>query len=164
MLQFDLAELQRARMTLDRMEQLFTDYRRLWKNFIAPLIAGEISEVFQTEGRGEWPPLSAEYAEWKKENYPGQTILRLEDDYIQAATSTKHIGNVFVSEPFEMEWGVDDSKFEGNYPALHEGGGARMPQRPVFSLIAADGRLDENISRLADKWAQEELAEIERTG
>ena len=60
---------------LNDLETQLTDYTRLWSDFIAPLIAGEIAEVFETEGRGEWPPLSPEYEAEKAITHPGENDL-----------------------------------------------------------------------------------------
>ena len=162
-IEIDLLKLQGF---LNELETNLTDYTRLWSDFIAPLVIGEISEVFETEGRGEWPPLHPQYAAAKEITHPGKTILRREDNYIQAATSTSHPGNISRFSPTEMVWGVDGGYFEAaygeNYPEDHELGTERLPARPVFDLILVGGRLDENIEKLSEKWAREEIAEVER--
>ena len=151
---------------LNAFETKLTDYTRLWSDFIAPLVAGEIAEVFETEGRGEWPPLQPEYEAEKAITHPGKTILRREDNYIQAATSTSHPGNIARFSSSEMVWGVDGGYFEAvygeNYPEKHEEGDG-VPARPVFDLILVGGRLDENIEQLTEKWGREEIAEVERS-
>ena len=149
---------------LNDLETQLTDYTRLWSDFIAPLIAGEIAEVFETEGRGEWPPLSPEYEAAKAITHPGKTILRRDDNYIQAATSTSHPGNIARFSSSEMIWGINGGYFEAvygeNYPERHEEGDG-VPARPVFDLILVGGRLDANIEQLTEKWAREEIAEVE---
>ena len=161
-IEMDLLKLQGFLNTLERQ---ITDYTQLWSDFIAPLVIGEIAEVFETEGRGEWPPLHPQYAAAKEITHPGKTILRREDNYIQAATSTSHPGNISRFSPTEMVWGVDGGYFEAaygaNYPEIHEIR-AQPLTRPVFDLILVGGRLDENIEKLSEKWAREEIAEVER--
>ena len=161
-IEMDLLKLQGFLNTLERQ---ITDYTRLWSDFIAPLVIGEIAEVFETEGRGEWPPLHPQYAAAKEITHPGKTILRRDDNYIQAATSTSHPGNIARFSPTEMVWGVDGGYFEAaygaNYPEIHEAR-AQPFTRPVFDLILVGGRLDENIENLSEKWAREEIAEVER--
>ena len=146
------------------LESRLTDRTRLFSDFIAPLVAGETVEVFETEGRGQWPPLDPEYAAAKEITHPGKTILRRDDNYIQAATSTSHPGNIARFGPSEMVWGVDGGYFEAaygeNYPERHETGDG-VPWRPVYDLILVGGRLDENIEKLTEKWAREEIAEVE---
>lgn len=147
------------------LEHRLTDRTRLFSDFIAPLVAGEIAEVFETEGRGEWPPLQPEYEAEKAITHPGKTILRREDNYIQAATSTSHPGNIARFSSSEMIWGVNGGYFEAvygeNYPERHEEGDG-VPARPVFDLILVGGRLDANIEKLTEKWTREEIAEVER--
>ena len=105
------------------------------------------------------------YAAEKAITHPGKTILRRDDNYIQAATSTAHPGNISHFGPSEMIWGVDGGYFEAvygeNYPEQHELGTERLPARPVFALISVGGRLDENIEKLTEKWVREEIAEVE---
>ena len=159
-------DLLRVDTIFREIDDRISDLRPFWKNFAAPLVAGEIAEVFLSEGRGEWDPLSEPYATYKAETHPGKTILRRDDTYIQAATSAAHPGNIFESTPTEMTWGVDEGWFESrfgyDYPAAHEEGRGRLPQRQVFGLLTATGRLDENLGRLGENWLREEIAEIER--
>lgn len=147
------------------LEHRLTDRTRLFSDFIAPLVAGEIAEVFETEGRGEWSPLSPEYEAEKEITHPGKTILRRDDNYIQAATSTSHPGNIARFSSSEMVWGVNGGYFEAtygeNYPEKHETGDG-VPWRPVYDLILVGGRLDQNIEKLTEKWTREEIAEVER--
>ena len=125
------------------LEHRLTDRTRLFSDFIAPLVAGEIAEVFETEGRGEWPPLHPVYAAEKEITHPGKTILRREDNYIQAATSTSHPGNIARFSSSEMVWGVNGGYFEAvygeNYPERHEEGDG-VPAAPfLISSWWADG-------------------------
>lgn len=165
MIHIDFNDLLKLQAYLTDLEYRLTDRTRLFSDFIAPLVAGEIAEVFETEGRGEWPPLQPEYEAEKEITYPGKTILRRDDNYIQAATSTSHPGNIARFSSSEMIWGVNGGYFEAtygdNYPERHEEGDG-VPARPVFALITVGGRLDENIEKLTEKWAREEIAEVER--
>ena len=126
------------------LEHRLTDRTRLFSDFIAPLVAGEIAEVFETEGRGESPPLSAES---------------------EAEKAITHPGNIARFSSSEMIWGVDGGFFEARYgensPESHEAGDG-VPAHPVFALITVGGQLDENIEKLTEKWAREEIAEVER--
>ena len=162
-IEFDVLKLQGY---VTDLESRLTDRTKLFSDFIAPLVAGEIAEIFETEGRGQWPPLSPEYEAAKAITHPGKTILRRDDNYIQAATSTSHPGNIARFGPSEMIWGVNGGYFEAiygeNYPEQHELGTERLPARPVFDLVTVGGRLDENIEQLTEKWAREEITEVER--
>ena len=165
MIEVRIDGLSRLQAYVTELESRITDRTRLFSDFIAPLVAGEIAEVFETEGRGEWAPLHPVYAAEKEITHPGQTILRRDDNYIQAATSTAHPGNIARFGPSEMIWGVNGGYFEAvygeNYPERHELGQGH-PARPVFELITVGGRLDENIEKLTEKWVREEIAEVEQ--
>ena len=140
------------------------DLTPFWDNFAAPLVTGEINEIFLTEGRGSWPPLSAEYAEEKESARPGKTILRYDDHYIRAATETTAPGNIYKKYPTRFIWGVDeavfDARFGAPYPIQHEEG-IGVPKRPVFNLINEGGRLDRELVKLGNKWLTEQVAEAE---
>ena len=75
MIQIEL-DLLRLQGFVNDVENKLTDRTRLFSDFIAPLIADEYAEVFETEGRGEWPPLDPRYEAAKEITHPGKTILR----------------------------------------------------------------------------------------
>jgi hypothetical protein len=122
--------LSRLQAYVTELESRLTDRTRLFSDFIAPLVAGEIAEIFE------------------------------DDNDIQAATSTSHPGNIAHFGPSEMIWGFEAAYGE-NYPERHKTGEG-LPARPVFELITVGGRLGENIEKLTEKWAREEIAEAER--
>ena len=166
MLTIDGSDLQKADALFREISKRLSNLTPFWNNFAAPLIAGEIAEIFLTEGRGEWDNLDPAYAARKAITHPGKTILRRDDNYIQAATSAAHPGNIFETTPDSMVWGVDggwfDSRFGYNYPEGHELGLGSLPQREVFGKLTETGELDANFARLGEKWATEEIAEVER--
>ena len=82
--------------------------------------------VFTTEGYGMWPELDPDYAKRKSITHPGQTILRRDDAYFDAATTIGHPGNVLEVSPTELVYGVSgvifSQSFGYNYPLAHEEG------------------------------------------
>jgi len=52
-------------------------FRKIYENFLQVNLRQFLSEG--RYGRTPWKPLSAGYAEWKRKNYPGKTILRRAD-------------------------------------------------------------------------------------
>ena len=165
-IQIDFTDLDRANRILVEIRSRLSDLRPFFRDVAAPLVAGELSEIFLTEGRGEWDDLDEDYAERKAQTHPGKTILRRDDNYIQAATSAAHPANIFETTPDSMTWGVDgswfDSRFGYDYPTAHELGLGNNPRREVFGKLTETGELDENFSRLGERWATEEVAEAER--
>ena len=73
-IEFD-RNLSRLQAYITELEHQLTDRTRLFSDFIAPLVAGEIAEVFETEGRGEWLPLNPEYEAAKAITHPGENDL-----------------------------------------------------------------------------------------
>ena len=131
-----------------------------------------LRRVFRTEGFGTWPPLHPRYKAWKEEEYPGQTILRLEDDYYLAATRKGHPGNYLKrydesDDFYSIAYQLNENWFETStdkgffYPALHEAEGGtdihapwleagsyHIPERPVFGLAEDDASLRSDVLKL----------------
>ena len=132
--------------------KVLEDLTDFWDKGASPAVIEEIARIFATEGYGGWPPLSAQYAAAKQRHYPGRTILRREDNYFRAATRKGEPGNVFVSEPDEMVWGIDlnyfRSAFGFPYPVVHEHrerGKSTSPRRPVFEMAAESKALQNRL-------------------
>ena len=161
----DYADTLKLNAFLTDVERRLTNYTPFWKDYAAPLVYGEISEIFLTEGRGEWQALHPVYAAVKEQTHPGKTILRRDDTYIQAATRATHPGSLYEATATELTLGIDggwfDSRFGDNYPQRHESG-IGVPQRQVYGKLTETGELDGNVSRFLEKWETEEIAESER--
>ena len=164
-IRIDFSDLDTFQLYLRALDSRLSDLRPFWKDDAAPLVQGETAEIFLTEGRGEWADLHPAYAAEKEITHPGKTILRRDDHYITAATSTSHPANVFEASETEMVYGIDggwfSSRFGDNYPERHELG-IGVPQRQVFGKLTETGELDANTARLLDKWSNNEIAEVER--
>lgn len=163
--QIDASDLQKLDVFLGEVDKRLSNLTPFWNDYAAPLVQGELSEIFLTEGRGEWADLHPDYAARKEQSHPGKTILRRDDHYITAATSTSHPANIFETTVTEMVYGIDgdwfDSRFSYDYPSAHELG-LGVPQRQVWGKLTETGELDANIARLGEKWQREEIAEVER--
>lgn len=100
---------------------------------MVPVFEAEMAEQFDAEGKGasgSWAPLSAQYAEWKEQNYPGRPILQREGVLHEALTSS--------ASPFARRVTTADSFDFGTigveYADLHQLGTSRMPRRPPFDF------------------------------
>lgn len=131
-------ELKRWIEAIER--DVLDDLRDFWDEGAKPLVKQEITRVFATEGYGGWPRLSPQYERRKSQERPGKTILQYDDNYFRAATLEGHPGNIYVAEHNMMIWGVDPEYFAAAfgfaYPVAHERGSGRLPQRPVFGIVA----------------------------
>lgn len=110
---------------------------------LAPAIAMAVTEVFDTEGQGRWPPLDERYAAQKAEEFPGQTILRLTDAYFKAATQIGSANNITRALRAGLFYGVSGP----DYAFYHEGGHG-VPERPVFGFVAGDDTLHAEMTKL----------------
>ena len=148
------------------LDQRLQNQTRLWMDFVAPFTFGEIDDIFETEGHGQWAGLDPLYAARKAVTHPSQGILRRDDTYMEAATSLNHPGNIAEFGPTELVLGVRgdyfESTFGANYPALHEEGAENLSARPVYELIAAGEQFEERITQLGEKWQREEIAAAEK--
>ena len=113
-----------------------------YKKF-APVVAAEVARIFVTQGYGSWAPLSENYAIRKAKIRPFSTILRLTDEYFQAATQVGHSKNIMRANNKSLIYGVGG--FSPNYPLFHEIGTAKMPARPVWDKLAKSQPLQEKI-------------------
>ena len=168
MLDINFETLQKAEGLLENIGTRLRDYTRFWTDFVAPFTLGEIDDIFETGGRGQWAELDPLYAIQKSRAFPGKGILRRDDTYFDAATSLSHPGSIAEFGPTEMVLGVSGTYFEStfgaNYPGLHEEGNdeQNLSARPVYELIAAGERFEQRIAQLGEKWQREEIATAER--
>lgn len=83
-----------------------------------------------TEGSSAWAELTENYAEWKKQNYPGMPILQLRKKLKPALTNSN-------SRYAERVYG-DDSFIFGTkgveYASFHQEGTGKMVARPPVDL------------------------------
>ena len=164
LLRVEVSGLGEATTQINKLRQRFQNLRPFWRDLLVPLLISEIIEVFRTEGRGTWPPLSPAYAARKRRLRPGKTILRYDDHIIESLSSTSAHGNVFDSQPQEMTWGLDPDAFKrwggAPYPIFHELGTSRLPKREIFNPILWGGRFESNVESVVDKWADDQAREL----
>ena len=161
----DTSDFQQFETVMDRLEKRFADVSPFWNDFALGLVQDRVRAEFRTEGHGQWPALDPAYAAEKAREFPGRGILEKRRVYFRAATVVGHPGNVFMATPTEMVYGVDGDyfilRYGENYPAVHELGRG-VPQRAVFEEVSEDAQLDSEIARLLEKWAADEVEQVER--
>ncbi|WP_222706817.1 hypothetical protein, partial [Lacisediminihabitans profunda] len=54
--------------------------------------------------------------------------------------------------------GVNPNAFPGQYPALHEGGGTRMPKRPVYEPLAK--KLEQELPDLLNRYLARSVSRV----
>lgn len=166
MLHVRLEGLGKAEGFVNRLRKRFGDLRPFWRRILIPLIIAEIQQIFITEGRGTWPPLSEEYAEKKREERPGKTLLRYDDHVLNALETEGAPGNVSETTNQYMAWGLDPEEFrqfgDGEpYPFYHEYG-IGVPRRAIFDRYLWGGRFERNVQSLGEKWSDNAVMEAER--
>ena len=129
-----------GRFASQRRRLIFEEFD--WAS-LAPAIAMAVTEVFDTEGQGRWPPLSPDYAAWKAKEFPGQTILRLTDAYFKAATQIGSADNIVKSLRAGLFYGVRGPEY-----AFYHEGGRGQPQRQVFGQLVDDESLHREMAKL----------------
>jgi len=138
--------LRRIESYRERLRQL----RPFFAGVASDIIYDELKDVFRTEGYGSWPPLSPRYAAWKRSQVGNKSILRFYDTYFDSATSQTGRGSVHHIRDNSLTIGVDERKFPGRYPLVHELGSGNIPARPVFDL--ARPKIVEPVSRAFCKY------------
>lgn len=106
---------------------------------IEDVVLDYFMEHLESEGGGEWEPLSPEYHAWKRYAYPGQAILRREDKLYESLTNTSAPYNVRRLYAHGGEWGT-------SHPAarFHQEGTNTMPAREIIVLDDSNFRRDVN--------------------
>ena len=160
MVDINFDTLLRAEALVERIGASLQNYTRFWMDYVTPFTLGEIDDIFETGGRGAWAHLDPLYAARKAVSHPGKGILRRSDVYFQAATSLNHPGNLAEFGPTEMVLGVSGSTVE--HAVFHEEGTEDLSARPVYELIAAGERFEQQMAQLGEKWQSEEIAVLER--
>lgn len=148
--------------------EVIKDLRPFWDSTAQPIVAEEIARVFASEGYGRWPPLSPNYAKYKGRLFPGKRMLRRQDTYYKSATRRGEEGNLYVSKPDEMVWGISlnwfSSQFGFPYPVVHEHGrkDGTVPQRQVFGLALESNVLQNNLVAGLKKYLEKTVAKETR--
>ena len=129
-----------GRFASQRRRLIFEEFD--WAS-LAPAIAMAVTEVFDTEGYGQWPALNPDYAAWKAQEFPGQPLLRLTDAYFKAATRIGSAENIVKALRAGLFYGVRGP----DYAFKHEVGEG-VPQRPVFAFAIRDDALHREMVKL----------------
>lgn len=149
-------------------KEIIGDLTEFWDDYASPLVIDEMTRIFVTEGYGTWAVLSPRYKAQKEKAYPGKTILRRKDTFLQAVTRKDVQGNRYFRDANEMVLGVDIAWFQSTYgfpyPVAHEFGTDKMPARPVFSTAAESellqNKLVEGLKDYLHKKINEEAAKV----
>lgn len=116
--------------TFTRFTEQLRDLRDLWPACIPEL--REISkEQFAGEGvgdAGKWAALSARYAAWKAQRYPGKPILQRTGRLVESLTGNKS-DSIVEAKPDELIFGT-----RVPYAVHHQRGAGRLKKRKVFDL------------------------------
>lgn len=129
--------------TMTRFERV-SDMRPAWALLRERFLAWEY-RWFGLEGNGTWSPLSPQYAKWKAQHYPTQTILRRDDVLHRSLTSGPDID---IEEPSFAIFGTADP-----VARYHQEGGGHLPVRKVISLDEAERQ---EWVRTVQRWLVEE--------
>lgn len=137
----------------NRTEGFISDLR----NF-APGVATEFysfeNEQFESEGTagasGKFAPLSKAYAEFKAQEFPGETILKATTHMFESLTRPDAADAIYIAQPDLLAFGTKDPK-----AIAHHRGLGNLPARPVISL-------SENQKRRLQKAIQRKLVEYTR--
>lgn len=124
---------------LSRLQQSTEDLTPVW-----PRVEEEFRQIeaqqFASEGgdgqSGEWAALQTEYAAWKRDHFPTQTILRRTDTLFHSLIG-RGPGSFVESLPTTLIMGTDVP-----YAAYHQFEGMAKNWRPPISLT------DKSIARL----------------
>lgn len=150
MIEIELVGFTEAENALRGFASTMLDLRPFWP-LVVPMFIRWMGEQFASEGQWggeEWAPLSADYAVYKAERFPGKSILIRTGALRRAASSPSRIAT-----PSSLTLSIVDPKIE-----WMQDGTDKMPARPVIpdSLpvsaeaeleVAAEGYIGEMLAR-----------------
>lgn len=120
--------------TITRYVDRISDFRPIWDDVAKAYFKVQEAQ-FDTEGHGQWVPLSSKYASWKQSNAPGQGLLVLSGDLRKAATGKS--GAVVQKSEHQLAIGFQ----RAGYWRYHQTGTSRMPQRRIVEIREEDRRI-----------------------
>lgn len=124
LLEVELVGFDAAERNLRGFAATMLDLRPFWP-LVVPLFISWMAQQFDTEGDwgGEaWAPLTADYAAYKAQRYPGKSILIASGELRQAASRPARIAT-----PSSLTLTISDRTIE-----YHQDGSDKMPARPVI--------------------------------
>lgn len=114
--------------TMEAFGNRAKDMRPAWDMLRARFISYE-EAWFGSEGEGEWPSLSHDYATWKARHFPGKPILQREGDLLKSVTKP----DIDVREASYAIFGTGDP-----VAGYHQRGEGNLPIRRVIDLDDAE--------------------------
>lgn len=106
----------------------------LWPR-LTPLLEEHIRSQFDAQGEGTtgpWAPLSAQYAAWKEQNYPGMPILKRTGAMYEGLTESGSPFAFRVASGNDYNFGTRGVE----YASYHQTGTDRMEARPPVDFGA----------------------------
>lgn len=118
-------------------ERLGTDFTR-FGTFLFPRLAEKLEEIearqFGSQGAagssGAWAELSAAYADWKEEHYPGKPILEATGALVEGMTSSRSPYAKRVWDNASFLFGTSGVP----YASFHQTGTSKMPARAPIDI------------------------------
>lgn len=143
-----------------RMKNVIRDLRGLapfWSSDeMTRLLSRQFTEVFVTEGYGEWPPLAASTLEEKREanllassrhvrGVPEEILVRSR----ALITSVSRLeGITYSDDHLTIESPIE-------YAEQHERGNRKLPRRRIFGIVAE--RIGRDLELLMTRYIEEEV-------
>lgn len=122
---------QQVGRTLEGFAERARDMRPAWERIRSRFIDYE-QRWFDSEGDGDWPPLSKDYGEWKARHFPGRKILVREGDLKESVLKP----DIDIMEPSYAMFGTADP-----VAGYHQRGDGRLPRRRVIDISDEEKRL-----------------------
>ena len=126
--------LERLAVAFERAGAEMADFGKHIFPELVPVLEAGVERQFDAEGTGPtagpWAQLSAQYAAWKEDNYPGQPLLVATGALRDALTvdGSAHALRDYSASMFNFgTQGLD-------YASFHQTGTSRMPARPPLDF------------------------------
>lgn len=134
-------ELQKA---FNVIGQRWSDLRWVWPPIIDIFYERE-TQLFSSQGEGEWQQLSPRYAAWKQQHFPGKPLLVASGNLRDSLTGSRSPFSVMEMQPRSLAVGTSVP-----YARYHQLGTSRMPARPP--IIIDDATLNRMLEVAMDMY------------
>jgi phage gpG-like protein len=128
------AVMDKLSVAFERAGDNIRDFGRYVFPKLSPVFEAAEERQFAAEGagpnRGKWAPLTAKYAEWKGQHYPGNPILVASGRMREALTQSSSPFARRVTSGDTFDFGTEGVP----YASFHQLGTSRMVDRALFDF------------------------------
>ena len=115
MLDINFDSLRRTEVFISGLDQRLQNHTAVVTDYVAPFTFGEIDDIFDTGGHGQWAVLGSVVCGTKVSGFSGERDFTSRRHLHGSATSLNHPGSIAEFGATEMVLGVSGDYFESTF-------------------------------------------------